>query len=443
MGKNDFIIASNLLHLKGKTQLLILMRLVFLRSFALLVVVSSVVLKVSAQEKEIPLKKIPANGAKPYTKDTIIIDKGVPQKDIADVLRHLFHSKPVPEIDSVTSKAQISIVPAIGYTLVSRFAIVLSGNVAWRGSPQARVSTVTASSDYTQNKQFTIPVQTSIWTNNNDFNFTGDYRFYKYPQNTYGLGSNGNIKNEDPMDFSFFRFYEFGLKHITGDWFAGLGYMLDNHWNIADKGNLNGTVTDYHTYGTADHTISSGISLNVLHDSRDNSINPSKGWYGGVIYRDNLTALGSTTGWTSIQIDLRKYYKFPANSDNVLAFWSYDWLVLNGHPPYLDLPSTSWDTNSATGRGYIQGRFRGAQMLYLESEYRYKITRNGLLGGVVFVNAESLSAAPGTKLQSVQPAFGPGLRVKLNKVSKTNVAIDYGFGRQGSNGLFIDVSEVF
>lgn len=419
------------------------MRLIFRCSFALLMVTFFVSAVYAQETKQIPLKKIPANNADRHGKDTTIIDKGVPQKDISDVLRKVFHSKPAPEIDSVTSKAQVSIVPAIGYTLVSRFALVLSGNVAWRGAPQARVSTITASADYTQNKQFTIPIQTSIWTNDNDFNFTGDYRFYRYPQNTYGLGSNGSMANEDPMDFSFIRFYEFGLKHISGDWYAGLGYMLDDHWNISDKGNTNGTPADYRIYGTAGRTISSGVSLNILHDSRDNSINPSQGWYGSVLYRDNLKALGSTSGWTSVIIDLRKYYKFPASSDNVLAFWSYDWLVLNGHPPYLDLPSTSWDTNSATGRGYIQGRFRGAHMLYLESEYRYKITSNGLLGGVFFVNAQSLSAAPGTRLQSVQPAFGPGLRIKLNKVSKTNVAIDYGFGRQGSNGLFIDVAEVF
>jgi hypothetical protein len=82
-------------------------------------------------------------------------------------------------------------------------------------------------------------------------------------------------------------------------------------------------------------------------------------------------------------------------------------------------------------------------MVYGEAEYRYKITRNGLLGGVFFVNAESFSAAPGTQLQGIQPAFGPGLRLKLNKTSRTNICIDYGFGRQGSNGLFINVGEIF
>ncbi|HEY4195133.1 MAG TPA: hypothetical protein VGM63_06340 [Mucilaginibacter sp.] len=95
------------------------------------------------------------------------------------------------------------------------------------------------------------------------------------------------------------------------------------------------------------------------------------------------------------------------------------------------------------GRGYIQGRFRGAQMVYAETEYRYRITSDGLLGGVVFFNAESFSAEPGTRLQAVQPAVGPGLRIKLNKVSRTNICVDDGFGRQDSHGLFINVGEIF
>jgi hypothetical protein len=46
-------------------------------------------------------------------------------------------------------------------------------------------------------------------------------------------------------------------------------------------------------------------------------------------------------------------------------------------------------------------------------------------------------------LQGIQPGYGPGLRIKLNTISKTNISIDYGFGREGSRGLFIDVGEIF
>lgn len=363
--------------------------------------------------------------------------------DLPDVFRKIFKIKASPEPDSVTSKSQVSIVPAIGYTLVSGLAAVLSGNIAYRNGPQSRISTFVISASYTQKKQFIIPLHTFIWTHDNEYFFVGDYRFYKYPQSTYGLGSNSNIKAEDPMDFSFGRFYQTAYKHLQGNWYGGIGYNFDAYWDISNKGPLDKSRSDYATYGTSSHSVASGFTINALNDSRDNSINPSKGWYLEAIYRNNLRGLGSTVNWQSLILDVRKYIAFPAKSKNILAFWSYNWLVLNGRPPYLNLPSNSWDTNSATGRGYIQGRFRGAQLLYLESEYRFNITRNGLLGGVMFVNAQSVSGQPGTRLQSIQPAFGPGLRIKLNKVSRTNISIDYGFGRQGSRGLFIDVGEVF
>jgi surface antigen Omp85-like protein len=397
------------------------------------------------QNNPVPIKTIPVKSKTAVRKDTTLKDSTkLKQKDISDVLAKLFNKKPAPEgVDSITTKPSFSIVPAIGYTLVSKLAIVISGNVAFRTAPQSRVSTIVASTSYTQNKQFTLPVQTNIWSKDNTYNFVGDYRFYKYPQNTYGLGSSSDIKNENPMDYLYFKFSETVLRHITGNFYAGAGYILDNHWNISDEGNLNGTVSDYSIYGKESHSIASGFVLNAQYDTRDNGINPLKGAYLSLQYRDNYEFLGSTSPWRSLVIDVRKYLKWPQESDNVIALWSYDWLVLSGRPSYLDLPSTQWDYSSATGRGYIQGRFRGAQMVYFEGEYRFKLTSNGLLGGVVFLNGQSFSAAPGTKLQSIQPGYGPGLRVKLNKVSNTNITIDYGFGRQGSNGLFIDVGEAF
>ena len=82
-------------------------------------------------------------------------------------------------------------------------------------------------------------------------------------------------------------------------------------------------------------------------------------------------------------------------------------------------------------------------MISAEGEYRFTVTRNGFLGGVVFANAQTFSAQPGTPLQSIQPGYGVGMRIKLNKVTKTNIALDYGFGREGSKGLFITIGELF
>ena len=397
------------------------------------------------QGQGIPITKLSPNGPNKGSKDSTIIKNGTTQKDIGDVIKGLFHNQVqmAPEIDSITTKPQISVVPAIGYSLVTSFAVVVSGNIAYRTGPHSRISTIVASASYTANKQIIIPVQTSFWTKDNQYEFIGNYSYLKYPQSTYGLGSSSTINSEDPMDYSLVQFYETVLTHITGNVYAGIGYDFDDHWNISEKGNYDGAVSDYAKYGTASRTIGSGFTFNGILDSRDNAINPSVGAYIGLQIRDNEMDLGGTRNWQSLILDVRRYFKFPDGSDNVLALWSYDWLIISGKPPYLDLPATGWDANFATGRGYIQGRFRGSQMVYGEAEYRYKITENGVLGGTVFFNAESFSAQQGTHLQSIEPGYGPGLRVKLNKVSDTNISINYGFGNEGSNGLFISVGEAF
>jgi hypothetical protein len=149
------------------------------------------------------------------------------------------------------------------------------------------------------------------------------------------------------------------------------------------------------------------------------------------------------TNYWSLTIDLRRYFKPFVNSDNILALWSYNWFTFNGNVPYLNLPSRAWDAYSNMGRGYIQSRFRGKNLLYVETEYRFSITRNGFLGGVVFANAQSVTDWPSNKFQTIYPAVGTGIRIKINKHSNTNVCIDYAFGLNGSNGLFINLGEVF
>jgi len=415
-------------------------------ALGVLIIILSYGLNTHAQQtppEGIPLKKITPKGPAPGSKDSTIIEKGTPQKDLSDVMSDLFHSKTTPEIDSITTKPQTSVVPAIGYTLVTNFAVVVSGNVAFRTGPGSRISTIVASASYTQNKQFIMPIQTNFWTKDNKYVFIGNYSYLKYPQSTYGLGSNSKVSTENPMDYSLIQFYETILRRIGGNFYIGLGYNFDDYWDISQAGNKDGSVSDYTKYRIASRTIASGLTINSILDSRDNAINPSKGAYIGLQLRNNYKFFGGSNDWRSLIIDVRKYIKLPEGSDNVLALWSYDWLIISGKPPYLNLPATGWDANFATGRGYIQGRFRGSQMVYFESEYRYKITANGLLGGTVFLNAESLSAGKRTSLQSIQPGYGPGLRIKLNKVSNTNISINYGFGNEHSNGLFISVGEAF
>ena len=361
--------------------------------------------------------------------------------DIMDVLQGLGKKKKNEQKDKPPKKILYSFVPAIGYTLSTGFVGLVSANAAFYLSDTAttNISSVSTSFNYSQYRQITIPVQANIWTKNNGYNIIIDWRYFKYPQNTYGLGAYSLEENASKVNYSHIRLHQSVLKKITGSFYLGIGYMLDKRWKIKEEGNNE----DVAAYGLASKSVSSGLLANVLYDSRKNSINPQGGFYASARYRNNLTALGSNTNWQSMILEFRKYINFPAGSRNTLALWNLNWLTLDGKPPYLDLPSTSWDPTNNTGRGYIQGRFRSPEMLYVESEYRFALTRNGLLGGVVFANAQSFSNWPSSKFNRVIPGTGLGLRIKVNKASRTNIAIDYGFGVKGSRGLFVNLGEVF
>ena len=82
-------------------------------------------------------------------------------------------------------------------------------------------------------------------------------------------------------------------------------------------------------------------------------------------------------------------------------------------------------------------------MLYLEAEYRFAISGNDLLGGVLFANAQTFTEQSNNQFQVVMPGYGAGLRIKLNKFSRTNIALDYGIGSNGSGGFFVNLGEVF
>lgn len=371
-------------------------------------------------------------------------DKEVMQKDIMDVLHQIRKKK--GEKIKVTEpikpgKILYSIVPAAGYTLSTGFTGILTANAAFylHDIATTNISSVGTSFVYTQYNQIMVPVQANIWTKNNGFNIIIDWRFFKYPQDTYGLGGHSIEANADNINYQHLRLHQTVLKRIGNDFYTGVGYFMDYRWNVKEFGDNN----DVKNYGLLRKSMSSGLVAILSYDNRKNSINPEGGLYANFQYRPNMKLLGSTSNWQSVITDVRKYVNFPNGSRNVLAFWNYNWLTLSGKPPYLDLPGTGWDPANNTGRGYIQGRFRSLNMLYVETEYRFAITQNGLLGGVVFANAQSFSNYPSNKFDKITPATGLGIRIKVNKTSRTNIAIDYGFGLNGSRGLFVNLGEVF
>jgi len=376
-------------------------------------------------------------------------DTGVTrQKDLIDVLKKLFKMDQT-KIDSsrMKKKFQFSIIPVAGSVAGGGRAVATAFNAAFYAGNESTtsLSTITFSPWFTFDGKFVLPARNMIWLPNDILLWKGDTRFMIYPQYTWGLG--GNTKDGDKvlLEYNYVRFYHSLLKKAGNKVFFGAGYNLDYHYNVS-MGNDTAGLKDIPFFDyrneTAESSVSSGPVINFLIDSRRNSINPPRGFYFAVDYRFNVEFLGSTHNWQSLLVDSRKYFPFDKQRQNLLAFWSYYWSVTGGKAPYLDLPAIGWDYYSRSGRGFEQNRFRSRRLLYFESEYRRDISSNGLWGFVLFANLHSVSEYYGNDFTYWHPAAGAGLRLKFNKISRTNIALDFAMSKDFA-GVYVALGEAF
>ena len=400
----------------------------------------------------------------------------VDRTDITDLFRRSEKARPVPE----AYKLYPSIIPAIGYNPALGFLIgVVAKAGMYVGDPaDTTISNASLLVLLTTNKQLVIQVGTTVLTSRNDWALIGDWRFLLYNQDTYGLGtgtpltassfsisgwgSTTPVDGGQPMKFDLLRFHQVALKRVWGNLYVGGGLRIDRYYGIVDESldlaAPSPVVTSHYAYSKyfgfdPDQYTLSGATLNFLFDSRDSTINAYRGYYAQLAFGGFPTWLGSSQGSTMVGADLRAFIGLSDDVPrNVLAFWLLASGVTSGQQPYLTLPSVGWDAAGTTGRGYVQGRWRGTATVYAEAEWRFRITNNGLLGGALFVNAETFSRPafsydtvnePATNLfQYVRPAGGFGARILMSKESRTNLRLDFAWGVD-SFAIYLGAGEVF
>jgi outer membrane protein assembly factor BamA len=238
--------------------------------------------------------------------------------------------------------------------------------------------------NYSQFHQYWFTAISNVFLEKQKLHLVGDNRYYKFPTQTYGLGTQSPLSNPLQIDYSYLRFYQVMFREIGANLFIGIGYNLDYHWNIKVDSVHGEELDQFVKYQKGTHSVSSGVSFNFLYDNRKNVINPKNGTYASVQFRPNMTFLGSEKNWQSLLIDFRHYFKVPASSHSILALWSYNDITISGTPPYLDMPSIGWDDYSCTGRGYSPGRYTGRNLTHIAG-LAYK-SRKKAVNNSIFIN---------------------------------------------------------
>lgn len=278
--------------------------------------------------------------------------------------------------------------------------------------------------------QYVFPIRSYIYTHNDKFNFIGDYRYMIYPESTYGLGDNNLKAQQSILSYKQWRFYQFSTIKIKGIFRLGVGFQLDSYQDLSET-EITVPETDFSKYMKGDYSNSNsfGVAIQALFDTRKNPINPDQGYYVETNVRVNSSVFGSDKNWNSLYVDLRKYRSFSKTKHQVLASRAFWWNTFGGDPHYLDLPSIGSDRYGKTGRGFSRNRFRSNALIYLETEFRTDITKDGFVGAVAFVNATSVSKIDTYNFNNIHSGIGAGLRLKWDKRNNTNLALDFGVSK--------------
>ncbi|WP_347343783.1 BamA/TamA family outer membrane protein [Mucilaginibacter sp. JRF] len=386
------------------------------------------------------------------------------QYDIGDLIQTLIHPSKKP--DSLKKKSGITLMPNVASNPSIGFQIgvkAVAGKVLG-SEPGTLMSVAATSASITTKGIIYFYLSHNVFTPGNHWNLQGSLVAAKTLTPDFGMGiGRGATGNNDDMILTnpdrkgyvlhsmYYNLREKVYKQVTENLFLGAGLSFDIRRSIEDRNNpANETRTPYYIYNERNgfnngNYSSNGLLFNAQYTTRDNQNRAYNGIYADAGIRVNQTWMGSTKSATQLTTDFRKYWSLSKrNPEHVIAFWNWTSFVMGGALPYLELPGTGRDPSFRSGRGYTVTYFKGTQYVYSEMEYRFPITHNKFISGVTFFNIQTANDDVGTKIGQVwQPGGGAGLRVLFNKATRTNLCIDYAFGKYGAKGLFLGLNEAF
>jgi hypothetical protein len=388
----------------------------------------------------------------------------VKQTDFMDVLKSIF--KKNDTIPKPPKKKNIALLPGLGYNPSFGFlvGITIAGGMQLGNKENTTYSAFNLAGSITTKGNITLRARHNISAPGNLWNFQGDWQITNMGVEDYGLGipitktrgfafnelSTKEVDSSFPIRYTYVKLFEKVYRSIGKYLYAGGGISFDMMFSIDDK-KLSTIPNTPHQKYSLEHGFdttkysANGFIIGFLYNSRDHPNRPYKGLYADITFRFNQTWLGSKQNSTLAMYDIRKYWSLSRkNPEHVIALWHWATYTLGGALPYLQLPGTAGDMYQRSGRGYTFGRFKGPSFAAFELEWRFPVTSNKLISGVIYCNMQTAADDHNTKVfERWAPAAGIGVRILFNKYSRTNLSLDFARGRYGSLGLFSGLNEVF
>jgi hypothetical protein len=313
------------------------------------------------------------------------------------------------------------------------------------GPPETAFSHFEGSAFLTTNHQQGYLLRSEVRLPRNAWILSLDWGAGRFPNPAWGVGGDTRPADRTIVHRHQVQLHQTVFRRIAGHLYGGLGYLVDDFFDISDERRAAGEATGFSAYpfGTSGRSLSSGGTLSLLWDGRDSTVQPTRGSYLLGRFRFEPALLGSDEDWRSVYLDGRSYFPIPGRRD-VLALWAFAWSAY-GQVPYLLLPQVGADPDHRSGRGLVEGRFAAKDLLYVEAEYRAHLWK--ALGAVAAVDLTMPSqrglGEGGLAFHSLHPALATGLRVLLDRSSGSNLVLDLAWAPGEGTGFYLNANETF
>jgi hypothetical protein len=402
-----------------------------------------------------------------FCQDSVAKKNSFEQQDLKDWLIQKHWIKKKPEKNTF-----ILIIPVIASSPTTGVIFGAGLTTAFKASNKdERFSSLNANATYSSKGFLNLNVKSNIFLFDERMVLNNDWRYQINSETTYGLGTNKYATGRvglngyqvardslgQSLQYNLLRLHTIASWKLFKNFFAGIGFQYDYYYDIKDETvDAGDSIKSFHYQYSRNYGFdpkkytTSGVSLNLLFDSRDNQVSAYKGYYANINYLINSTALGSTKSGSMLLVEYRSFHKLGHSANpHILGFWFYGNFLTSGDAPYIALPALGYDQRQRSGRGYFYGQFRGEKLLYAESEYRFPISaHSGILGGVLFANLTTASDHNNITNSNIQlldyirTGYGGGLRIMLDKKTRTRLQIDVGIANKAA-GIYFGAQETF
>lgn len=339
--------------------------------------------------------------------------------------------------DSASKPRRLLVLPVVARSIETGWSFGAAASFTFRLSAAdtvSRTSNMQLLLLYSTKKQLISAINGSQYFDKEKYILNEQLSFSSYPDKFWGLGKNTPDANEEAYKFDQYYLYLHLLRKIAPHFFAGLLFETQRVWNVDY---IKGGLFDVqNVLGRNGYNVA-GLGGSLTYDNRNNAFAPSRGAFGQFSFNHFDKFWGSDYGYTSYQLDLRKYIPI-AQAKQVLALQLFS-LNNVGEVPIRSLAAFG---GASRMRGYYEGRYKDLNQTILQAEYRFPVYKR--FGAVVFGGGGNVSHSMlDYAINDFKFSYGAGIRFALDTREKLNLRVDYGMGEGKNSGFYLQLGEAF